>query len=440
MGFLSDVGKSLFGGGDSSSSSNSTQYGYDQSWSNSAPWQQQSPFLGQGYATAQNLFSQGGPQYYQGNTVAPFSPITNAAIGATVDRATQGNPLVGQGQNYLSNTLSGQYTPDPSKGFAGLNAMASGNSAYMLNPGSYSATAPGNMLDTVDYSKIGDVSVGNEHLNRVQNGEFLGSNPYLDKAVGGATSRLTQDWNNSVLPGLNATFGAGGRTGSGIHSQTLTNAADKLGENIGDMTSSMYSNAYNFERGNQDQAATNLMDADLAAKLGNQGARAGAENTNASLSATGLGAATDANIASMQAQLQGGLGNQGAWGAGNNLAYNAANSITGNYFSGLNNMNNAVSSIPSMQNADYFDINQLMGVGGMVDSKAQDFTDADVNRWNYNAEQPYNMLDWYMSAIGAPVMSSNSYSQGYRYGDSSSTGKSDNQTGLLPAIFGQDGI
>jgi len=127
----------------------------------------------------------------------------------------------------------------------------------------------------------------------------------------------------------------------------------------------------------------------------------------------------------MNAQLNAGLGNQGAYGQGANTMLNAASGLTGNYFSGLNNMNNAANMIPTMQSANYFDANQLIGAGGMVDQKAQQYNDADQARWNYNQQQPYNMLDWYMNAIGNPVMTQ----------DSSSTGTS-TKTGGSGGIIG----
>lgn len=451
---------SIFGGSESKSRSQSEQ------WSRSQPWNYQAPYLAQGYATAEQLFNQGGPQYYGGSTVAPFSPVTEQGMSQFYNTAAQGSPLPSQGQDYLSGVLSGGYTPNPTQGFAGLNSLASGNNAmmnnpygyeldpqgYMLSPGAFSASAPSNMLDKVDFNKVGDVSVGNEHLQNVQGGNFLGSNPYLDSAYNSAASRVTDNFNKSVLPGLNATFGAGGRTGSGLHEQSLNNAANTLGQNLGDMANSMYSSAYQFERGNQDQAATNLMDADLAAKLGNQQTRFGAESTNANLSGTGLNAATNASIASMNAQLGAGQGNQGffqnlalgnqglygdlslgnqnAWNQGLNNMFNASNALGNHYFSGLNNMNNAVNSIPTIQNANYFDANQMMNLGNTIDAKAQDYINADKARWDFNETQPYNMLDWYMQALGAPVMTSDSY------GKSTSSSSGSSTPGVLGSLSG----
>ena len=77
--------------------------------STTAPWGAQQPYLLQGFANAQNLFNQGGPQYYPGQTTVPFTQDTQDALGMMGNRARQGSPLVGAAQSSLTNTLNNGY-------------------------------------------------------------------------------------------------------------------------------------------------------------------------------------------------------------------------------------------------------------------------------------------------------------------------------------------
>jgi hypothetical protein len=69
----------------------------------------QLPYLQEGLGYARGLFAEGGPQQYGGNTVVPFAPQTEAALGGIERRATQGSPLTQAGQGYAQDTLQGKY-------------------------------------------------------------------------------------------------------------------------------------------------------------------------------------------------------------------------------------------------------------------------------------------------------------------------------------------
>jgi hypothetical protein len=55
---------------------------------------------------AQRLYQTGGPQYYPGNTVVPFSSQTEAALGGTEARALGGSPVNRAAQDYATRTLN----------------------------------------------------------------------------------------------------------------------------------------------------------------------------------------------------------------------------------------------------------------------------------------------------------------------------------------------
>lgn len=72
-------------------------------------------------------------------------------------------------------------------------------------------------------------------------GDYLNpdSNPYLPYYM----KRGMQ----GIMPGINATFGAGGRTGSGAHAMAL-------GQGAGDLAAQLYGGAYEADRGRQMQS------------------------------------------------------------------------------------------------------------------------------------------------------------------------------------------
>lgn len=71
------------------------------------------PFLQEGAQLAQQSYRGGGPEYFPGSTVVPFSDQTRQALDLTQQRALQGNPGVDAAQGYVQNTLG----TDPSSQF-----------------------------------------------------------------------------------------------------------------------------------------------------------------------------------------------------------------------------------------------------------------------------------------------------------------------------------
>ena len=67
------------------------------------------PYLSYGLSESQRLYQTGGPQYYPGQTYVSPSATTQAGLNALERRAMQGSPLVGQAQQQLLNTISGNY-------------------------------------------------------------------------------------------------------------------------------------------------------------------------------------------------------------------------------------------------------------------------------------------------------------------------------------------
>ena len=79
------------------------------------PWKAQQPYLTAGFEGAANEVLN---QPY--GSVVPFSPESQYALEQTGNRALQGSPLIGQGQQQISNTLGGDYM----SGGPGFDAFA----------------------------------------------------------------------------------------------------------------------------------------------------------------------------------------------------------------------------------------------------------------------------------------------------------------------------
>lgn len=214
------------------------------------PWSGVADYLKGGYQQASNLYGQGAPSYYPGQTVAPLSGYSQSAIDQQAQRAMQGSPLTTAGQNQLTNTLNGSY----------------------LNAG----------------------------------------NPYFSGAVNAAIRPVTEQFQNTVIPGINSTFSDAGRFGSGAQQSALNQAGTDYQRNIGDISSNMAYQNYSDERANQ---------------------------------------------------LKAGL-----------LA-------------------------PQMAQQDYFDIGQLGQAGGAIDTQNQNLINADINKYNYNTQAPWNFLSDYIGLL-----------------------------------------
>lgn len=64
------------------------------------------PYMQYGAQQSRGLYETGGPQYYPGNTVVPFSNQTEQALGLTEQRALQGSPVTDAAQGYATRTLN----------------------------------------------------------------------------------------------------------------------------------------------------------------------------------------------------------------------------------------------------------------------------------------------------------------------------------------------
>ena len=160
------------------------------------------PFLTEGLRQAQEVFLRQQPQMFQGQTYVSPSEQTLQALQAQEDIARQGSfPL------------------------------QAAQGAYMQSLGGLSNTAAG---------------------------QFLNANPYQQQMIEAATRPLTQQFSQSVLPGISSLYSRSGRLGSGSMERALGTATEAYGRSLGDITSNIAGQQYQQERGLQQQAALQL--------------------------------------------------------------------------------------------------------------------------------------------------------------------------------------
>ena len=157
------------------------------------------PFLTQGLERAQSLFLTGQqPEFFPGQTYVSPSAATTEALSQQEALARQQSPVLQQAQQ-----------------------------AYQQSLGQIGQTAAGG---------------------------FLNQNPYQQAMMEAATRPLTQQFSQSVLPGISSLYSRSGRLGSGSMERALGTATEAFGRSLGDITSNIAGTQYQQERGLQQQA------------------------------------------------------------------------------------------------------------------------------------------------------------------------------------------
>jgi len=99
------------------------------------PWAGQQPYLANVYNQAAGL-TETPMRYYPGQTVAGFTPEQRAAQEATTTRAMAGNPLVGQAQGVMGQTLGGEFMkPESNPWLEETYNKAAGGAVRKFNEG-----------------------------------------------------------------------------------------------------------------------------------------------------------------------------------------------------------------------------------------------------------------------------------------------------------------
>ena len=239
MGWLSDI----FG--------NFPNVGTNESSSTTTPWAGHAPYLLDVWNNAQEGFQnqENWPGYYQGKTVAGMGEGTQQAFNMLRNPRSwnQRSPNWQQGINTANQLTSG--IPTALQGLMGLEDVDPMEAARQGR----------NFLDPT----------GTDLLRRVAEGGFLpgqeGGNPFLEDTYNMAADRLKERYQDTVLPGINATFANAGRAYGGAHGTAHGDAATGHMRSLEDLATRIYGDAYRDERGHQMDAAGVLSDQALQA-------------------------------------------------------------------------------------------------------------------------------------------------------------------------------
>lgn len=220
-----------------------------------APWREQQPYLLRGFDEAGRLYDEGPWSYFPGQNYVGMDPLTQEGRTEMAERARQGSDVVRAAQGGVEDI-----------------ARTGG-------------VGPLGTAREVDYMGLDPVS--RAQLEATAQGEFLGSNPYLDDQFDAAASRVTERFQDEVLPGINASFSAAGRGGSGLNQVAAAELAGETADALAMLGADIYGGAYETERGRMTDAASNL--GQLGTTVGSQYLQAGRSNQARDLDMTRLG-------------------------------------------------------------------------------------------------------------------------------------------------------
>jgi len=336
------------------------------------------------------------------NALAAKAPVTakqalngNAAMNS-LNTLGNSNTLRGNAGYSTLNTLANQAT---GKGNAGLTAL-NGYATEDFNAGN---AAMRNLLGSTGTG----INAGNAALAQL-NQLATNDNPYMDS--------LYQRANNQAQASLDSNFNRAGRYGSGAHEAAAADAANNLADQ-------MYSNLYN-QRINAANAASSSYLQGMNEGLNAQQAAGNMYNAGNQLAVNAANSAADAYNAALgqrinAAQNAGSLYNQDLStragmlsnagqlynaGIGNLInAYgqraDAANSAGSLYNAGQGQRILAASTQQQLAQTPFTAAAMLSEAGGIMDDYNQQKINADIERYNYDAQRPLQALANYNSLI-----------------------------------------
>jgi hypothetical protein len=127
-------------------------------------------------------------------------------------------------------------------------------------------------------------STAAQSLSDTASGKYLGSNPYLDPMYDSAADAVVRKYQTATSPLTDSAMIAANRFGSGASANATSTNEANLGKTLGDLSADLYGNAYNYERGLQNQAAYSL--GNLSNTAYGTAGTLGVTGTNALTSAT----------------------------------------------------------------------------------------------------------------------------------------------------------
>jgi len=329
------------------------------------PWKPAQDYIKTGMEGALDWYQGGSAGAYPGQTVAQMNPWQMAGYDWQAQRAMQGSPLTDAAQSALMGQMQGGY--NPAAAIYGQMAMDPNAGANAAMPYAYQNIASAQQQNP---------AMGMMGLNALQSNIGLPGlagfaqtgqgNPYLQGMYQDAAGQMTDAYQRSIVPNIDAQMSRAGRLGSQAHVGQRDIAQENLAQGLGDLATGLFGGQYQSDMNRAlaaQQALAGTHGQDLARQLS---------------AAQGIGGLHNQGL---QAQLQatGQLGSLANLGFGNQLAATAG--LGGQYQDDMRRQLAAIGAAPQLALQDYADIQQLIGAGGALQQQQQQELGAEQQRW-----------------------------------------------------------
>lgn len=198
------------------------------------------------------------PWEYGPGVVEGFNDTQNAGLDTGIATASGALPGLRTASDYAT-------------GIAGGSEVGRGPAQGVFDSVAGGVTNP----SAAEYGAIRSEAMGGsggmEYLRGAARGDNLQDNPYLEKQIAAASRGVTDEFKRTVMPGIEGRMSMNGRLGSPVETDLKGAAYDRLAQSLGEIESGFRGNAYESERGRQQQAALALPGAqatEIATKTG----------------------------------------------------------------------------------------------------------------------------------------------------------------------------
>lgn len=311
-------------------------------------------FTEQGMDMAESLRRNvpGTPEFYTGDGVADMNAGQTALLSQMGQRS-QGSATEGAFNQYLQNQMGQDFSGQGNQAFDAASQMAQGGQQGMNTLAGIAGGQPG-------LGQMSQYASGSDPAQSALNQTLSGTtNPLVSQMFQQASGDLAEQFQESTMPGINATFGGAGRTGSGAHQGTVGNAAGELADAQAGLAAQMFGGAAESALNRQQQGLSNeLQRRQLGANM---------------------------------------------WEGGQNRALSAAQSMTGAGSSGIGqmgslygtNLGNQQGAAGMTGMANQMDWNNLQqGLGAADRFQQQQQAEIDFDRQRFEHEAGRDIADW----------------------------------------------
>lgn len=146
------------------------------------------PYLQQAAQSSADLYSRGPNQYYQGQTVTPFSNETEQALQMQTQRALQGSPVNQAATGYTADVLNGKYLNNNPYIDATFNRAALGTQNQLSSEFARSGRGTGAGLMAARADQLNNLATS------IYGGNYANERAMQNSTLGQANSIANQDY------------------------------------------------------------------------------------------------------------------------------------------------------------------------------------------------------------------------------------------------------